>query len=175
MKSISYITSLSIPLIIVIVVVYGVKEKKNVYTLFIEGVKDGMNVVIRLFPTLLAIFLAVGMIKNSGIIEWFAYVIGRVQKNNIFPAEIIPLAILKPISGSASIALGTDVMRTYGVDSKIGKIAATIMGSTETTLYIIAIYTSHLKIKKTRHILVPALIADAVGIIASIFICNIYY
>ena len=89
------------------------------------------------------------------------------------PKEIMPLAILRPISGSASLAISTDIMINYGVDSKIGQIASVIMGSTETTLYTIAVYTSCVKIKKTRGILIAALIGDIVGMIASIIICNI--
>lgn len=173
MKAISYISTISIPLIIVIVVIYGIKEKKNVYELFIEGAKDGMNTVIQLFPTLLAIFLAIGMIRHSGILECLINSLEAVSKQQMFPVEIFPLAILKPISGSASIAVGTEILKNYGVDSQIGKIAATIMGSTETTFYIIAVYTSSIKIKKTRHILMAALIADFVGIAASIIIWNI--
>ena len=87
----------------------------------------------------------------------------------------MPLAILRPISGSSSIAIATELMRNYGVDSNLGKIASTIMGSTETTLYTIAIYTSCIKIKKTRHILLAALCADLVGIITSVVVCNIMF
>ena len=87
----------------------------------------------------------------------------------------MPLAVLRPISGSSSIAIATDIMKNYGVDSKLGLIASTIMGSTETTIYTIAIYTSCIKVKKTRHILVAALCADLVGIITSIAICNFMF
>ena len=89
-----------------------------------------------------------------------------------FPSELIPLAILRPISGSSSIAIATDIMKNYGVDSKLGNIASTIMGATETTIYTIAIYTSSIKVKKTRHILLAALCADFVGIITSVVVCN---
>lgn len=173
MKGIDYISTIAIPLLMIIILIYGIKEKQNVYELFIEGVKKGIKTVIRLFPTLLAIFIAIGMIRNSGVLDGFIKIINFFIKNNNFPSEVLPLAILKPISGSASLAMATDIMKNYGVDSKIGKIAATIMGSTETTLYIIAVYTNSIKIKKTRFILAIALISDFVGIIASIIICNI--
>lgn len=88
------------------------------------------------------------------------------------PSEVMPLALLRPISGSASMGVATDIMKNYGVDSNIGKIASTIMGSTETTLYTIAIYTSCVKIKKIRFVLVASLIADIVGMIASVIICQ---
>ena len=171
MKLINYVSAISIPLIFTIVIIYGIKEKAKVYELFIEGAKEGITTVIKLFPTLLAIFLAVGMLRCSGVIEWTTKVLSNIFKQySILPVEIFPLAFLKPISGSASIAMGTEIIKNYGVDSKIGKITATIMGSTETTLYIIAVYTSSIKIKKTRHIIVAALIADLVGIILSALI-----
>mgnify|MGYP002627509141 CR=1 FL=1 len=119
MKAISYISTISIPLIIVIVVIYGIKEKKNVYELFIEGAKDGMNTVIQLFPTLLAIFLAIGMIRHSGILECLINSLESVSKQQVFPVEIFPLAILKPISGSASIAVGTEILKNTLTDIKI--------------------------------------------------------
>ena len=90
-----------------------------------------------------------------------------------FPSEIMPLAMLRPISGSGSIAVATDIMKTYGVDSSIGMMASVIMGSTETTLYTIAVYTSCVKIKKTRFVLVASLVADVVGMLVSVGICRI--
>jgi spore maturation protein B len=173
MKIISYISTISIPLIISFVLIYGIKEKKKVYDIFIDGVKEGMQMVISLFPTLLAIFIAVGMLRYSGIIDSFIKIISGVTNKVGFPMEVIPLAMLRPISGSASMAIATDIMKTYGVDSNIGKIASTIMGSTETTFYTIAVYTSCVKIKKIRFVLIAALIADLVGIITSVIIWNL--
>lgn len=170
MKFITYMSTISIPLIVLITIVFGIKENKNIYEIFIEGVKEGAITVIKLFPTLLAIFMAVGMLRSSGFLEMIIKQANLIFGKNIFPIEIFPLALIKPISGSASIAIGTEIMKNYGVDSRIGKIAATIMGSTETTLYIIAVYTSRIKVKKTRKIIIPALIADFVGIAISILI-----
>ena len=172
MKIINYISITSIPVMIVIVIIFGLIEKKKVYEIFMEGVKEGMGVVVKLFPTLLAIFLAVGMLRNSGIFEWITPKTEKDTQNSV--VEILPLAIIRPISGSASIAMGTDMIKNYGVDSKIGKIAATMMASTETTLYIIAIYTSNIKIKKTRNVLWLALIVDSIGMIASVVIWQFF-
>ena len=165
MKIINYISMIIMPIIIVIVLIYGIKEKKYVYDIFIEGVKEGIDIVIKLFPTLLAIFVAVGMLRYSGILQLITNIMSIIIPNCSFQKEIIPLAIIRPISGSASIGIATDIMKNYGVDSRIGMIAATIMGSTETTFYTIAVYTSSVKIKKLRFVIIPALIADAVGII----------
>lgn len=173
MKAISYISSIAMPLIILLIILYGVSEKNKVFDTFLKGAKEGLEIVIGLFPTLLGIFLAVGALRSSGIIELIVKVIEPVLNTLNIPAQIMPLALLRPISGSASMAVATDIMTQYGVDSKIGLIASVIMGSTETTFYTIAIYTSSVGIKKTRCVLVAALIADIVGMIASVVICRI--
>lgn len=173
MKIINYISIIAIPLIIIIVVIYGLVDKKKIYDIFVEGVKEGMEIVIKLFPTLLGIFLAVGALRSSGILDIVTTLLSGVTSKIGFPSEVIPLALLRPISGSASLAIATDIMKTYGVDSKIGLIASTIMGSTETTFYTIAVYTSCIGVKKIRFVLVAALLADLVGMIASAVIWNI--
>ena len=172
MKIINYISTISIPIIIAYIIIYGIKEKIKVYDVFIEGAKEGIDIVIKIFPTLLAIFLAIGMLRNSGIIEYIIKAISSITYKINFPVEITPLILLRPISGSASLGIATDIMKNFGVDSKIGKIASTIMGSTETVFYTIAIYASSVKIKKTRFVLAAALIADAVGIVVSVVLWN---
>lgn len=172
MEIVNYISNLAIPMIILIIVGYGVFEKKNVFDDFLEGAKEGLSIVVNIFPTLVGLFVAVGALRSSGIIDMAVGLIGNwLQLCNI-PSEIMPLALLRPVSGSSSMAIATDIMKTYGVDSNIGKIASTIMGSTETTLYTIAIYTSCIRVKNTRFILTAALIADIVGMAVSIYICN---
>lgn len=173
MKIINYISVLSIPLVMVIIIVYGVIEKNKVYDTFIKGAKEGVKVVIKLFPTLLGIFLAVGALNSSGIINFITKELAIITDKINFPSEIIPLALLRPISGSASMGIATNIMKTYGTDSFIGIVASVIMGSTETTFYTIAVYTSAVGIKKIRYVLIAALIADFIGIISSVIICRI--
>ena len=151
---------------------FSVKENKNSVDIFIDGAKNGAKTVINLFPTLLCLFVAIGALRTSGVIDGIINLIKPIVSLFNFPIEVLPLAILRPISGSASMGVATDIMKNYGVDSNIGKIASTIMGSTETTLYTIAIYTSCVKIKKIRFVLVASLIADIVGMIASVIICQ---
>lgn len=170
-----YISVISIPLIILIVVTFGLKEKVNIFDVFIKGAKDGAKTVIELFPTLLCLFIAIGALRTSGIIDGIVKLINPFISLINFPAEVLPLAILRPISGSASMAIATDIMTKYGVDTKIGLIASTIMGSTETTLYTIAIYTSCINVKKIRFVLYAALFADLIGMITSNFIINLIY
>lgn len=167
---INYISSSAIPVIILVIIVYGLIEKNKVYDTFLDGAKEGIEIVFKMFPTLVGIFIAVGALRSSGVIDMIVKIIEPVIKIFNIPSEIMPLALLRPISGSASMAVAVDIMKTYGVDSIIGLITSTIMGSTETTLYTIAIYTSCVGIKKTRCILVAALLADIAGMITSVII-----
>lgn len=173
MNVLNYISNLAMPLIILIIVFYSLIERKKAFDIFLDGAKDGLNIVLNIFPTLIGLFVAVGALRSSGILDLIINFITPILDILNFPSEIMPLAILRPISGSSSIAIATDIMKNFGVDSNIGIIAATIMGSTETTLYTIAVYTSSVKIKKTRFVLWAALTADVVGIIASVVICRI--
>ena len=169
---INFISNLAMPLMILIIVIYGLLEKKEVFDKFIEGAKEGIKIVINIFPTLIGLFLAVGALRSSGVIDIAIQLIEPLLNIVHFPTEIMPLALLRPISGSSSIAVATDIMKNFGVDSQIGIMASVIMGATETTLYTIAVYSSSVKIKKTRFVLIAALTADIVGIITSIIVCR---
>ena len=173
MSVVSYMSNLAVPLVILVIILWGVIEKKPVFDLFLDGAKEGLEVTIKIFPTLIGIFLAIGMLRSSGIINAITSIIKPVTKIFNFPSEVIPLALLRPISGSASIGIGTDIMKQFGVDSFIGRATSVIMGSTETTFYTIAVYTSYVKIKKNRGILIAALIADAVGMLTAATFCRI--
>lgn len=170
MKIISFISNLAMPLIILLIVTYGAKERKNVFDVFLDGAKEGIETTFKIFPTLIGLFVAIGALRSSGILDMIIHIVNPILNFVHFPSELMPLAILRPISGSSSIAVATDIMKNFGVDSSIGKMASTIMGSTETTLYTIAIYTSCIKVKKTRYILLAALCADIVGIITSVLV-----
>ena len=173
MERITYISNLAVPITILLIVICGVVENNKVFELFLFGVEEGMKIVIKIFPTLLGLFVAIGTLRCSGILDAIIKLIYPFISYFKIPPEIMPLAILKPISGSASIAVGNEIMNKYGVDSKIGLIASTIMGSTETTLYAISVYTSVVGIKKIRFVLIAALIGDIVGMLVSVIICNI--
>lgn len=168
MSFINYISNIAVPFTILLIVVYGLVEKSTVFDSFVEGAKDGMKIIYSIFPTLLGLFLSINILRESGVIDAVTHFLWSLLNVLQFPSEVLPLALLRPISGSASMAVATDIMKTYGVDSWIGLVAATIMGSTETTLYTIALYTSTIGVKKTRFVLVAALLADVVGIIASV-------
>ena len=168
MAFINYLSTVAVPVVILLIIVYGVIEKIKVFDTFIDGVKEGIEIVIGIFPTLMGLFLAITLLRESGVLELVISFLTPITNFFNIPTEIMPLAILRPISGSASMAVATDIMSQYGTDTIIGIITSTLMGSTETTLYTIAIYTSIVKIKKIRFVLIAALIGDFIGMIASV-------
>ena len=172
MNIINYLSTAAIPIIILLIIIYGVIEKNKVYDTFLEGAREGLDIVVNIFPTLIGIFLAVGALRSSGILDNIIHLIEPIIAFFKIPAQIMPLALLRPISGSASMAVATDILTQYGTDSIIGKIASTIMGSTETTFYTIALYTSCVGIKKIRYVLIAALIADITGMLVSVAVCR---
>ena len=168
---INYISNSAMPIVIMIIIIYGIIEKNKVFDTFLDGAKEGIEIVFKMLPTLIGIFLAIGVLRSSGIIDLIVNLITPITNLIEIPSQIMPLALLRPISGSASMAIAVDIMHNYGVDTLIGIITSTIMGSTETTFYTIAIYTSCVGIKKTRGILLAALAADIAGMIVSTVIC----
>lgn len=173
MQFVDFISNLAMPFIILIIVIYGCFEKSKVFDSFLDGAKEGIEITLSIFPTLIGLFVAIGALRSSGIIDLITNIVKPLLNIVHFPSELMPLAILRPISGSSSIAVATDIMKKFGVDSMIGKMASVMMGSTETTIYTIAVYTSCVKIRKTRFVLLASLIGDFVGIVASVVICRI--
>ncbi len=173
MNIINYISNIAVPFTILLIIIYGVIEKNKVFDTFLEGATDGIKIVYSIFPTLLGLFLSINILRASGIIDAFINLLNPILSLFKIPSEILPIAMLRPISGSASMAVATDIMTKYGVDSFIGLITSTIMGSTETTLYTIALYTSTVGIKKTRFVLIAALLADFIGMITSVIFWQI--
>ena len=173
MQIINYVSICAIPMVMLIIILYSFLEKKKTYDLFLDGAKEGMNNAIKLIPTLIGLFVAVGVLRSSGILDFIIEIISPIFSVIGIPTELLPLAFLRPISGSASMAIGIDVMKKYGVDSFLGNIAAIIMGSTETTFYVLTIYTSVVGVKKIRFVLIAALLADLIGIITAIIVWGI--
>ncbi len=175
MKFINYISIIAMPLVILIIIIEAIKNKIAVFDVFLKGATDGVEITLKIFPTLIGLFVAIGMLKDSGILDFITKVISPILNLIHFPGEVVPLALLRPISGSASIAVATNIIKNNGVDSFAGILASVIMGSTETTLYTIAVYTSSVKIKNTRGILIAALAADLTGILVSLVVCRVIF
>ena len=173
MNIINNISNFAVPIIILVIIIWGVIEKKPIFDLFLDGAKEGLEVTVKIFPTLIGIFFAIALLRSSGLVNLCTNLIKPITNILKVPSEIMPLAILRPISGSGSIGVATDIMKQYGVDSFIGNVASVIMGSTETTLYTIAVYTSYVKIRKNRGILIAALTADIVGMLTAVTFCRI--
>lgn len=175
MNIINFLSNLAMPLIILLIVIYGLFQKIKVFDLFLDGAKEGIQILISIFPTLIGLFVAIGALRSSGILDFIINLLSPILDIFNFPTEIMPLALIRPISGSGSIAVATDIMKTYGVDSNIGLMSAVIMGSTETTVYTIAVYSSSVGIKNTRFVLYASLLADLVGILVSVLAVSIIF
>ena len=175
MKLINYVSIVAMPLVILIIIFKALKEKISVFDIFLKGATEGVEIILKIFPTLVGLFVAIGMLRSSGILDFITKLISPVLAYMRFPSEIVPLALLRPISGSASMAVATDIINQNGVDSFIGILASVIIGATETTLYTIAVYTSSVKIKNTRGVVIAALAADLTGIIVSLLICKVIF
>ncbi len=163
-------SSVIIPSVVFLVLIAGLIEKREVFNLFVEGAREGIKVVFKIFPTLIAIFLCVGIMEKSGLFDFISINLKIITDFFNIPSEIISLICLKPISGSATIGIATELIKKYGVESRIGLLAATIMSSSETTFYVIAVYLNSIKIKKSRDIIIPAILADLVSIITAILL-----
>ena len=119
MKFIEYFSNLAMPLMIIIIILYGILERKKLVDIFLEGAKDGIKIIYNIFPTLVGLFVAIGAIRSSGIIDVVVKFLNPLLNIVNFPTEILPLALIRPISGSASVAVATDIMKNFGVDSNI--------------------------------------------------------
>lgn len=169
------ISDVAIPLAICAVVLYGIFKKVDVYSEFLEGAKEGLKISAGIIPPIVGLLAAIGMFKSSGAMEFLVKVISPVTSFLKVPTEIIPFAVMRPVSGSGSLAMATDIFKTYGPDSLSGRIAAVMMGSTETTFYTLAVYFGAVKASDTRHTLKCALSADIVGMVLSVWVCRLFF
>ncbi|AVQ32443.1 spore maturation protein [Fusobacterium varium] len=166
----------AIPMIIFIIVGYAFLVKKvKVYEVFCEGAKEGFTTAIRIIPFLVAMLVAIGIFRSSGCIDIMMRVLDPVFSAIGMPGEVLPMAIMRPLSGGGATGIMNDLMLTYGPDSLIGRIASTMMGSTETTFYVLAVYFGAVSIRKTRHAVAAGLLADVAGLLTSVWICNLVF
>ena len=162
---------LVLPLLIVLIPMYGLFKKVPVYEEFVVGAKEGFDIGVRIIPYLVAILFAIGMFRASGAMDWMITLLEPVLSLVGFPAEVLPMALLRPLTGSGSVGILADLIATHGEDSLIVKMAATMFGSTETTFYVLAVYFGAVGVKRTRYAVSAGLIADLTGVIASIVVC----
>jgi len=163
-----------IPLLLVAIPMYGLMAKKvKVYEVFVEGAKDGFSIAVRIIPYLVAILVSVGMFRASGALDMLLSAMAPVLIFVGFPPENVPLALMRPLSGSGSLGLLTDLVNEHGVDSLYAKIGATMYGSSETTFYVLAVYFGSVGVVRSRHAIPAGLIADFVGAISAVFFCKL--
>ncbi len=175
MKTVNQISQLVIPAFIFCTILYGCARRVRVYDCFVSGAKDGLALVLRIFPYLLAIFIAVKAFQASGALEFAkAASMGLLGVLNI-PLEVISIALIKPLSGSASLGVFTDIVKTTGPDSAASLISAVIMGSAETTFYVLAVYLGAVGIKRTRYLVPVCIVGDVVGIVIAIVIVKFFF
>ena len=168
MKILSYISEFMIPILIFYIVIMGICAKRNVYEDFMKGAKDGLHLVVKIMPTMIAMLVAVNVLRASGFLEFIAELIKPLAEKINFPAPLVPLSIIKAFSGSGATGLLLDLYKEYGVDSMIGKIGSIMLSSTETIFYTMSLYFVTAGIKKTRYTLTGCLVATVSGIIASV-------
>jgi spore maturation protein B len=173
--AVSWVSIWAIPLFLLFVPVYGALRKVKVYECFVEGAKEGFQVGVRIIPYLVAILVAVGMLRGAGAIDLLARWLDPVLRRVGLPAELLPLAIMRPLSGSGSMGIVAELIKNHGPDSFISRLAATAYASTETTFYVLAVYFGAVGIKKARHAVVAGLFADIVSLIAAVFICRLVF
>lgn len=169
----NYITKSLIPIIVVLIITYGMFKGKKVYEWFVEGAKDGLKVCMNIFPYLLAMIVAVHIFREAKLLDLLNNFLSPVVRVIGLPKEVVPLVLVKPLSGSGAMGIFTDILNNYGADSFIGLIASVIMGTTETIFYTVTVYFGAVKIKKVRHTVWAAIMADMTAIIMAILMVKI--
>jgi len=164
-----------VPVLVIIILVYGIYKRVDIFDTFLVGVKEGMKASINLFPTIFTMIIAISILTNSNIIMDICNLFGSLFDKLGFPIEVFPLAILRPISGSSSLALLGDILSRYGPDSFIGRVASVMQGSTDTTIYIISMYFASIGIKKIKYSLVVGLLADLISVILAVVMVRMFF
>lgn len=169
------VSNLAIPLVLFVIIGYGVIKKVKLYEAFVEGAKGGFEVAIKIIPFLVAILVAIGMFRASGAMDYFIKLISPLTNLIGMPAEALPVAIMRPLTGSGTLGVVTEIMQTHGPDSFLGRLVSTMYGSTETTFYVLAVYFGSVGIKQTRHAVPAGLLADLAGLLGALLICRLVF
>jgi spore maturation protein B len=169
------ISAWMIPAMIAFVPLYAAWRKVPVYESFVEGAKDGFGTAVGLIPHLVGMMTAISMFRASGAMDLLLAAVRPLFERLGVPGEVVPLGLLRPITGAGSLAYTTDLIKTYGPDSMIGRIASTIQGSTDTTLYVLTVYFGAVGIRRTRYALKVGLFSDLVGFVAAVAVCLLVF
>ncbi len=174
-RIIGAVSLLSIPFLLSAIPLFATLRRVKVYEEFVDGAKEGFDVAIRIIPYLVAMLVAVGMFRAAGGIDMLSHLLAPVMNALGFPIELLPMVLVRPLSGSGSLGFFTELVKQFGADSLIAKMAGTIYGSTETTFYVLAVYFGSVAIKRTRHALLAGLTADLVSVIMAVIVCRMVF
>jgi len=169
------VSRISVPLLLSIFPLYAALRRVKVYEEFVSGAREGFEVAVRIIPYLVAILVAMGMFRAAGGIDLLSSGLRPAMSYVGFPSELLPLVLVRPLSGTGALGVFSELVKTLGPDHLISRMAGTIYGSTETTFYVLAVYFGAVGIKKTRYALLAGLTADLVGVIASVIICRLVF
>ncbi len=171
----SQISNFILPCLILFILIYAVIKKVNIYETFIDGAKDGLKTSVKIIPYLMAIIVAVGMFRASGVIDVIANLLKTPLTYFNIPADILPIMIVRSLSGSGNLGVLSDIVTNVGANTYTAKLAAVMVGSSETTFYVLAVYFGAVGIKKVRYALLTGLLADAAGIIAAVCVASYFF
>lgn len=172
---INNISIYAIPFILLAIPSYGLLKKVKVYESFTEGAKEGFDTAVRIIPYLVAMLVSIGVFRASGALDILIHFLSPITEIIGMPAESLPMAFLRPLSGGGATGLMSELINIHGPDSLIGRMVSVMMGSTETTFYVLAVYFGAISINKTRHALPAGLVADFVGIITAVIVTNLIF
>lgn len=172
---ISLISLWAIPVILFVILTLGLVKKVPIYEEFTEGAKDGFKVAVNIIPYLVAIIVGVSMLRASGVIDMLARFSAPVLHKFMIPIEALPVMIVRSLSGAAALGLFSDIAHHFGPDSYAAKLCAVIVGSSETTFYVLAVYFGSVGIKKLRYAMLTGIIADIIGVVAAIIVCSHFF
>lgn len=164
-----------IPVLVIFILGYGFYKKVDIFDTFLLGVKEGIKCVYNLFPTVFGMVVAINLLTNSGIIMDICNILRPIFRGTLFPVEALPLGLLRPISGSSSLVILSSILKEYGPDSFIGRLASVMQGSTDTTIYIIGMYFGSIGIKKIRYSLVVGLLSDMVSMVMAVMVVSMLF
>lgn len=165
----------TIPAMLALIPLWGAIRKVKVYDTFIEGAEEGLQVAVRIIPFLVAMMVALSIFRASGAMDLTARLISPVTSRLGFPTEILPLMIVRPLSGAGALAVTADLLKTQHPDSYIGRLASIMQGSTDTTFYVLTVYFGSVGIRRTRYAAAVGLAADVVGFLAALWACNWFF
>ncbi|MBQ8299789.1 MAG: spore maturation protein [Clostridia bacterium] len=164
---VEYISYAMVPALILVIVVAATKKKVSTYDSFVEGAQEGFEAILKIFPSMLAVVLAINLFKISGCMDLFIKLLSPIFSAINVPGELVPIGVMRSISGGGALAVLTDILQTHGPDTPIGLIASTIMGSSDTTLYVLAIYTASIGITNTKFALFVGLLCDLIAFLVA--------